>query len=223
MLLCLNPASTGQQTLQKRLTSLKDCATIRAQKDPIIHHEDPTYMSLQEHRLNQEITANHIRLIDAEGEMKGVVTRSEALRIAEEEELDLVEIQPNSEPPVCRVMDYGKFRYEQQKKQAQMKKKQKIVETKEIQFRPVISQHDYETKIKHAREFLDEGNKVRLVIRNKGQRSSSELASGLLSRLVADLSTVAAFDAQDAKRGGDGNLFVIAAPLPKTPAQKVKP
>lgn len=172
-------------------------------------------MSLQEHRINDDITATHIRLIDADGEMKGVVTRSEALRIAEEEEMDLVEIQPNAEPPVCRVMDYGKFRYEQQKKQAMVKKNQKQVETKEIQFRPVISQHDYDTKVKHARDFLSEGNKVRLVIRNKGQRANSELSATLLNRLTTDLSDAAAFDANDGKRGGDGNLFVIAAPLPK--------
>lgn len=177
-------------------------------------------MSLQEHRINDEITATHIRLIDAEGEMKGIVTRSEALHTAEEDGLDLVEIQPNAEPPVCRVMDYGKFRYDLQKKQAQVKKNQKQVETKEIQFRSVISQHDYDTKVKHAREFLGEGNKVRLVIRNKGQRTSSDLNQTLMNRLVGDLSDAAAFDANDAKRGGDGNLFVIAAPLPKPKVQK---
>ena len=180
-------------------------------------------MSLQEHRINDEITATHIRLIDAEGEMKGVVTRSEALYIAEEDGLDLVEIQPNAEPPVCRVMDYGKFRYDLQKKQAQVKKNQKQVETKEIQFRPVISQNDYDTKVKHAREFLEDGNKVRLVIRNKGQRTSSDLSVNLMNRLVADLSNAAAFDANDAKRGGDGNLFVIAAPLPKPKAAPKAP
>lgn len=179
-------------------------------------------MSLQEHRKNDEITSSHIRLIDAEGAMKGVVTRSEALRVAEEEEMDLVEIQPNSDPPVCRVMDYGKFRYEMQKKQNVARKNQKQVETKEIQFRPVISQHDYDTKIKHAREFLDEGNKVRLVIRNKGQRGGSELGANLLNRLVADLSDVAVFDSNDAKRGSDGGLFVIAGPQPKAQVQKAK-
>lgn len=179
-------------------------------------------MSLQEHKINEEITSPHLRLIDANGEMKGVVTISEALRIAEEEELDLVEIQPNAEPPVCRVMDYNKFRYEQQKKQAIAKKQQKHIETKEIQFRPVISQNDYDTKVKHAREFLEEGNKVRLVIRNKNQRSNIEMTNNLLDRLVADLGTSGIIDASEIKRSGDGNVFLMANPLPKTPAHKSK-
>lgn len=169
-------------------------------------------MSQQEHLINEEITAPRVRLIDADGEMRGVVTRSEALYIAEEEGLDLVEIQPNSEPPVCRIMDHGKFRYQQQKKQAMIKKNQKQIETKEIQFRPVISQHDYETKIKQAKSFLSEGNKVRLVVHNKKQRTNNELNIALLNRLIADLNSVATFDSDDAKRNGDG-VFTVAVPI----------
>ena len=172
-------------------------------------------MSSQEHRRNDEIRAPQIRLIDIDGDMKGVISRAEALRLAEESELDLVEIQPNAEPPVCRIMDYGKFRYEQQKKQATAKKHQKQVETKEIQFRPVIDQHDYNTKLDHVRQFLDEGNKVRLVVRSKG-RTNPELSQALLNRLIADLESVAQFE-KSAKSEIPSmvQFMLLASPLPK--------
>ena len=172
-------------------------------------------MSSQEHRRNDEIRAPQIRLIDIDGDMKGVISRAEALRLAEESELDLVEIQPNAEPPVCRIMDYGKFRYEQQKKQATAKKHQKQVETKEIQFRPVIDQHDYNTKLDHVRQFLDEGNKVRLVVRSKG-RTNPELSQALLNRLIADLEPVAQFE-KSAKSEIPSmvQFMLLASPLPK--------
>ena len=170
-------------------------------------------MSLQEHRRNQDIRAPQLRLIDQDGEMKGIVNRAEALRMAEENELDLVEIQPNGDPPVCRIMDYGKFRYELQKKQNVAKKHQKQIETKEIQFRPVIDQHDYNTKLEHVRQFLEEGNKVRLVVRMKGrERNNPELGQALINRLTTDLSEQAQFE--KGARMAEGMMMVVA-PLPK--------
>ena len=169
-------------------------------------------MSLQEHRLNSEITSPQIRLIDAHGEMKGIVNLQEALHLADYEELDLVEIQPKEDPPVCRIMDYGKFRYDQQKKAQVAKKHQKQVETKEIQFRPVIDDHDYQTKLNHVKEFLSEGNKVRLVIRMKGrERLNNDLARKMSDKLVDDLKDVASFD-NNAGRPQEGQILLLAQP-----------
>ena len=179
-------------------------------------------MSLQEHRRNNEIRVPNVRLIDVNGEMQGVVSKIEAQRMAEDNRLDLVEIQPNSEPPVCRIMDYGKFKYEQQKKGAVAKKHQKQIETKEIQFRPVIDVHDYHTKLKHVKDFLAGGDKVRLVVRMKGrERSNPELGRSLMERLLADLGPVAQFD-NNTLRMQEGQFMVLATPLPLKPGHKVK-
>ena len=178
-------------------------------------------MSLQEHRRNSEIRAARVRLIDAEGEMMGIHTKPEAQQMAEELGLDLVEIQPTADPPVCRIMDYGKFRFDQQKKANLAKKKQKIIEIKEVQFRPVIDQHDYHTKLDHVRAFLDEGNKVRLVVRLKGrERSNPELGRSMIQRLMADLQAVAQFDARGTGgREDTAQMMVLASPTLKTGAK----
>lgn len=176
-------------------------------------------MSLQEHRLNEQIKAPIIRLIDSQGETQGVVKRNEALILAEEEQLDLVEIQPNAEPPVCRIMDYGKFKYEMQKKAQAAKRTQKQSETKEIQFRPVTDDHDYQTKVNHVRNFLKDGHKVRLVIKMRGrERSNFELGQTMAVRLRQDLCDVALFDDKPG-RSQDGQILILAQP-PK-PGQNV--
>ena len=127
-------------------------------------------------------------MIGDDGEMIGVLTRDQALRMAEEQGLDLVEIQPNADPPVCRIMDFGKFRFEQQKKANAAKKKQKIVEIKELKFRPTTEIGDYEVKLRNLRRFLAEGDRVKITIRFKGREMAhTELGLAMARRLEEDL------------------------------------
>ena len=129
-----------------------------------------------------------MRLIGAEGENVGVVSRDEALQMAEEAGLDLVEIQPNGDPPVCRIMDFGKFKFELQKKAAAAKKKQKTVEIKELKFRPTTDDGDYNIKLRNLRRFLEEGDKVKVNIRFKGREMAhQELGLEMAKRIETDL------------------------------------
>lgn len=129
-----------------------------------------------------------MRLIGADGEQIGVVPRDEALRMAIDAELDLVEIVPNSDPPVCRVMDFGKFRFEQQKKANAAKKKQKQIEIKELKFRPTTDEGDYQIKLRNLRRFITEGDKVKINIRFKGRElAHTELGIAMAKRLEEDL------------------------------------
>ena len=122
--------------------------------------------------LNEEITAKEIRVVTADGEPLGIMSSKEALKIAYEKELDLVMIAPMATPPVCKIMDYGKFRFERDKREKEAKKKQQTVELKEIQLSCRIDTHDFETKVKHALRFLSDGNKVRVVMKFKGREMS---------------------------------------------------
>jgi len=127
-------------------------------------------------------------LIDAEGENVGVVERDAALQMAEDAGMDLVEIQPNADPPVCRIMDFGKFKFEAQKKAAAAKKKQKTVEIKELKFRPTTDDSDYNIKLRNLRRFLEEGDKVKVNIRFKGREMAhQELGLQMAARIEADL------------------------------------
>jgi len=129
-----------------------------------------------------------LRVIGADGEMIGVLTRDEALRMADDAGLDLVEIQPNADPPVCRIMDFGKFRFEQQKKAAAAKKKQKQVEIKEVKFRPTTDDGDYAIKLRNMRRFIEEGDKIKITIRFKGREMAhTELGVAMVQRLENDL------------------------------------
>lgn len=121
-------------------------------------------------RINEEIRVKEVRLIDENGDNRGVVTIQEALRIADNAGLDLIEISPQAVPPVCKVLDYGKYKYEMQKKKAEAKKNQKVIETKELKLRPMIGAHDYDVKLKQAKKFLSEGDKVKFTMRYKGLR-----------------------------------------------------
>jgi len=149
-------------------------------------------------------------LIDAEGEQVGVVTRDEALNRAFEAGLDLVEISPNAEPPVCKILDYGKFKYEVQKKRAEAKKKQKVIEIKEIKVRPNIDDNDYNIKMRSVRRFLEEGDKVKVTLRFRGRElAHQELGVKVLDRIrdeVADLAKVEQFP----KMEGRQMIMVIA-------------
>ena len=129
-----------------------------------------------------------VRVIGADGEMVGVLSRDEALALAEESGMDLVEIQPTADPPVCRIMDYGKFKFEAQKKANAAKKKQKIVEIKELKFRPTTDDGDYNIKLRNLRRFLEEGDKVKVNIRFKGREMAhQELGMEMARRIETDL------------------------------------
>ncbi|WP_445942003.1 translation initiation factor IF-3 [Pseudotabrizicola sp. L79] len=139
-------------------------------------------------RINDRIRATEIRLIGADGENVGVVTPARAMAMAEEAGLDLVEISPNAEPPVCKIMDFGKFKYETQKREAEARKKQKIIEIKEIKFRPGTDTHDYEVKMRSVMKFLEEGDKVKVTLRFRGREMAhQDLGLELLHRVAADV------------------------------------
>ncbi|WP_374014064.1 translation initiation factor IF-3 [Pseudoxanthomonas koreensis] len=142
----------------------------------------------KQNRKNQEIRVPRVRVIGSDGEMIGVLSRDDALRLAEDEGLDLVEIQPNADPPVCKVMDFGKFRFEAQKKANEAKKKSKQVEIKELKFRPVTDEGDYQIKLRNMRRFLEEGDKVKVNIRFRGREMShQELGRQMAARIEGDL------------------------------------
>lgn len=138
--------------------------------------------------MNGRIRAPEIRLIGADGENVGVVTPREAMSMAEEAGLDLVEISPNANPPVCKIMDFGKFKYEQQKREAEARKKQKTIEIKEVKFRPGTDIHDYEVKMKNVMRFLEGGDKVKVTLRFRGREMAhQELGLAQLKRVEADV------------------------------------
>ena len=138
-------------------------------------------------RINSNIRAPEIRLIGAEGENEGVVPPSRGMELAEQAGLDLVEISPNATPPVCKVMDYGKFKYEQQKREAEARKKQKTIEVKEIKFRPNTDTHDYEVKMRNVAKFLENGDKVKISLRFRGREMAHlDLGRQLLERVAED-------------------------------------
>lgn len=139
-------------------------------------------------RTNDRIRAPEIRLIGAEGENIGVVSPSQAMMLAQEAGLDLVEISPNAVPPVCKIMDFGKFKYEQQKREAEARRKQKTIEVKEIKFRPGTDEHDYQVKLRSVMRFLEEGDKVKVTLRFRGREMAhQELGLELLQRVAADV------------------------------------
>ena len=142
----------------------------------------------KQNRKNQEIRVPRVRVIGSDGEMLGVLSREDALKQAEEEGLDLVEIQPTADPPVCRIMDFGKFKYEAQKKANLAKKKTKQVEIKEVKFRPVTDEGDYQIKLRKMREFLLEGDKIKVNIRFRGREMShQELGREMATRIETEL------------------------------------
>jgi translation initiation factor IF-3 len=151
--------------------------------------EDRKIVANNQLRLNDEITGREVRLIDQDGEQAGVVSLMQAKRLAEEAELDLVEISPNAKPPVCRIMDYGKYRFEVSKKQQEAKKKQKQIQVKEIKFRPGTDEGDYQVKLRSLIRFLSDGDKAKVTLRFRGREMAhQDLGSQLLKRVEDDLS-----------------------------------
>ncbi|MGB3244388.1 MAG: translation initiation factor IF-3 [Sulfitobacter sp.] len=142
-------------------------------------------------RINDKIRSTEIRLIGADGENVGVVTPSRAMEMAEEAGLDLVEISPNASPPVCKIMDFGKFKYETQKREAEARKKQKIIEIKEVKFRPNTDTNDYDVKMRNVFKFLDNGDKVKITLRFRGREMAHQnLGRELLERVAEDTKEV---------------------------------
>ena len=153
-------------------------------------------------RINSEIRARDVRVISPEGEQLGVMSVRDALQVAAEKELDLVEVAPNARPPVCRIMDYGKYRYEQTKRQKEAKKKQKVVTVKEVRMTPKIEEHDFQVKTKNAERFLKDGNKVKVSVRFRGREVvHSNLARDMLLQMVEEINHVAAVERQPMMEG----------------------
>ncbi|WP_233881018.1 translation initiation factor IF-3 [Virgibacillus halodenitrificans] len=162
--------------------------------------------------VNEKIRAREVRLIDSNGDQLGVKSRQEALEIAQTRNLDLVLVAPNAKPPVCRIMDYGKYRFEQQKKEKEARKKQKVINVKEVRFTPGIGEHDYETKLKNARKFLEKGDKVKAAVRFRGRAiTHKELGREVLDRMAEDVKDVATIETKPKMEGR--NMFMMLAPL----------
>ncbi|HEY7384085.1 MAG TPA: translation initiation factor IF-3 [Beijerinckiaceae bacterium] len=163
-------------------------------------------------RANRDIRGvREVQLIDHEGKNHGVMAFFDALKIAEDAGLDLVEIAPNSTPPVCKILDYGKFRFLEQKKQAEARKKQKTVEVKEIKLRPGIDKHDYDVKMRSVRRFFEEGDKVKLTMRFRGREMAhTELGMRLLEKVKAETAEIAKVESEPQMEGRQ--MVMILAP-----------
>lgn len=161
--------------------------------------------------INNAIRATEVRVIGADSEQLGVIPTSKALELAAQQELDLVEVSPTAVPPVCRIMDYGKFKYQQSKKQQEAKKKQIHVEVKEIKLRPKTDDHDLMFKVKHVRRFLEEGNKAKVTLVFRGREiTHMDIGRAVIQRFAAELEDIAVIESQPRVDGR--NMFMIVAP-----------
>lgn len=164
-----------------------------------------------QHRLNEQITAQEVRLIGLDGEPIGIVSLNEALDKAENAGVDLVEISPTAKPPVCRVMDYGKFLYEKSKEQKEQKKKQKQIQVKEIKFRPGTDEGDYQVKLRNLKRFLEGGDKAKVTLRFRGREMAhQELGMDLLNRVKEDLKDIAQVEFFPSRVEGRQMVMVLA-------------
>jgi translation initiation factor IF-3 len=163
-------------------------------------------------RVNDRVRAPEIRLIGAEGENIGLITPDKAMLLAEQAGLDLVEISPNASPPVCKIMDFGKYKYETQKKANEAKKKQKIIEIKEVKFRPNIDTHDYDVKMRNVTKFLEGGDKVKVTLRFRGREMAhQEIGRELLEKIAGDIADLGKIEAMPKMEGRQ--MVMVAAPL----------
>lgn len=164
--------------------------------------------------VNESIRAKEVRLIDSNGDQLGIKSREEALEIAQTRNLDLVLVAPNAKPPVCRIMDYGKFRYEQQKKEKEARKKQRVINIKEVRFTPVIGDHDFNTKLRNARKFIENGDKVKATVRFRGRAiTHKELGKEVLERLAEELKDIAVVESKAKMEGR--HMFMMLSPIPE--------
>ena len=163
------------------------------------------------HKINNFISAADVRVILDDGEQLGVMKKNDALDIAKGRGMDLVEIAPNNNPPVCKIVDYGKFKYQEQKKKNEAKKKQKVIETKELKIRPGTAEHDYQVKIRNAQKFLKEGNRVKFSLRFKGREMEhSNLGIDMLKRVKTDLGELIRVEMEPKIEGRQA--FLVVAP-----------
>lgn len=173
----------------------------------------PQPQSKDEHRINERIRVPQVRLIDENGGQVGVVSTFEALQMARERGLDLMEVSPNASPPVCKITDYGKFKYEKKKKEHQAKKKQTVIKVKEVQLRPQTEEHDLEYKFRNIRQFLEEGDKAKITIMFRGREVAySDQGYKIMRGLVDKLKDIAIVEAP-AKLEGK-KMIMILAPAP---------
>ncbi len=175
-------------------------------------------------RVNERIRAREVRVIDDNGAQLGVMTAQDALQIARERELDLIEVAPNAEPPVCRIMDYGKHKYEQAKRERDTRKRQKSSEVRLIRVRnPQISQHDLDVKLRKLRELIGEGSKVRISLRFRGREMSRpELGTKLFERIAQEVSDVALVESAPRREGRMMNMMLTPKPGAKPPREAAK-
>ncbi|AMH06680.2 translation initiation factor IF-3 [Achromobacter xylosoxidans] len=171
-------------------------------------------------RINGEIRVPEVRLIGLDGEQLGIVKIADAFRLSEQNDVDLVEIAPNAEPPVCRLMDYGKFKYQEQKRQAEARSKQKVIQVKEVKFRPATDEGDYQVKLRNLRRFLEEGDKAKVTLRFRGREMAhQELGMRVLERVRDDLLELAQVEAMP-KLEGRQMVMVLAPKKKAAPAGK---
>ena len=171
------------------------------------------------HQINEEILDREVRLIGAEGEQLGIMSAIVALKIAEERELDLVKIAPGSNPPVCKIMDYGKYRFEQAKKEKEAKKNQRVIEIKEIRMSPGIDTNDFNTKLKNALKFLGDGDRVKVSVRFRGREMAhTDIGAVLLKDFAAQCAEIANLDKVPKLEGRNMSMFL--SPKPQAPAKK---
>ena len=162
-------------------------------------------------RVNGAIRAPQVRCIDPDGEQLGVLDTRDAISKAEDFGLDLVEVQPNVDPPVCKILDYGKYKYEAQKRANEARKKQKIIEVKEIKLRPNIDEHDYQVKMRNVQKFLDEGDKVKVTMRFRGREMAhQELGVNVLTRVREETDEIAKIEAMPKMEGRQ--MIMVLAP-----------
>ncbi|MCK0471363.1 translation initiation factor IF-3 [Halalkalibacter sp. APA_J-10(15)] len=165
--------------------------------------------------VNEGIRAREVRLIGANGDQIGVKAKQEALEMAQNVNLDLVCVAPNAKPPVCRIMDYGKFRYEQQKKDKETRKKQKVINVKEVRLSPTIEDNDFNTKLRNARKFLQKGDKVKAAIRFRGRAiTHSQIGRKVLERLAKECEDIAVIESMPKMEGR--SMFLMLAPRTET-------
>ena len=171
------------------------------------------------HQINEEIIDKEIRLIGNEGEQLGIMSAEEALKIAAEQDLDLVKIAPGSNPPVCKIMDYGKYRFEQTKKEKDAKKNQRVIEIKEIRMSPGIGDNDFNTKLKNGQKFLNDGNRVKVSVRFRGREMAhTDIGEVLLRDFAEKCAGIANMDKAPKLEGRNMSMFL--SPKPQAPAKK---
>ena len=189
---------------------------------PLAQESEVIAPPLNEPRSNEKIRAREVRLVDADGSQVGIVTIADALERAQRQDLDLVEVAPQANPPVCRIMDYGKFRYEESQRLKESRKKTVQITMKEVKFRPKIGKGDFDTKVRHMHEFLEEGHKVKVTLQFRGREvAHPELGTKILDAVIEQLGPIAKVDSHARLEGR--NMTMVLSPEKKMPKKADKP